>query len=49
MRVEKWNFEGKEVDVTILDEDEIEKNDPSDDFENTIDLEEIMKTGDKNE
>ena len=27
MRIEKWKFEDKEIEVPILDDEEIEKND----------------------
>ena len=49
MRIEKWNYKGKEIDVPIVEEDEIEKN-LVDDLDKTKDLsEELSKLGDNNE
>ena len=38
MRIEKWQLNGKEVDIRILDKDEIEKNTNIEELEETKDL-----------
>lgn len=38
MRIEKWKYEDKEVDVPILDENEMETNDDGDALENTMEM-----------
>lgn len=51
MKVEKWNFKGEEVDVTIFEEEDKETNEIIDkDLENTIDISKILNDEeDKNE
>lgn len=50
MKIEKWLYKGKEVDVSIFDEDEIEINEDTPEFENTIDLKEVLSDiGENNE
>ena len=47
MKIEKWIYEGKEVEVPILDADEIETNEGNPKLEITKDLsEEIKNVGD---
>lgn len=49
MKIETWNYKGKEIEVPILEEDEIEKNIDID-LEKTLDLtEELIKLGENNE
>lgn len=43
MKIEKWKYQGREVDVRILEEDEIEKNEYFDDLEDTLDLTEQLE------
>lgn len=43
MRIEKWNYKGKEIVVPILEEEEIEKNEDIDELEITKDLTEDLK------
>ena len=42
MKIEKWIYKGKEIDVPIFEEEEIEKNEEIPEFENTIDLTEVL-------
>lgn len=50
MKIEKWLYKGKEVDVPIFDEEEIEKNEETPELENTIDLKEVLNNiGENNE
>lgn len=42
MKIEKWKYKGEEIEIPILDEDEIEKNESLDDLEKTIDLSEVI-------
>ena len=51
MRVEKWNLNGKEVDLTIFDEEDIETNENNEeDLENTKDISKLLNNdGEKNE
>ena len=51
MKIEKWIYEGKEIEVPIMEEEEIEKNeDFNSNLENTLQLsEELKNIGDKNE
>lgn len=50
MKIEKWLYKGKEVDVPIFDEEEIEKNEEIPELENTIDLKEVLNNiGENNE
>ena len=50
MKIEKWLYKGKEVDVPIFDEEEIETNEETPEFENTIDLKEALNgIGENNE
>ena len=51
MKIEKWIYKGKEVDVPILEDDEIEENlNIEQELEKTKDLkEELIDIGDKNE
>lgn len=42
MKIEKWKYKNTEIEIPILDEDEIEKNENLDDLENTIDLSEVL-------
>lgn len=42
MKIEKWKYKDTEVEIPILEEDEIEKNENLDDLENTIDLSNIV-------
>lgn len=47
MKVEKWIYKGKEIDVPILEEDEIEQNEEVDYLEKTIDIRNVLeKEGD---
>jgi len=49
MRIEKLFFDGKEIEVPVVEENDIEKNE-SFDIEKTINLEEIIeKIGEENE
>ena len=50
MRVEKWNLNGKEIDIEIVDENEYEENiDPSK-LEETKDLsKELKQIGDNDD
>ncbi len=38
MRIEKWKYEDKEVEVPILDEEEMETNDDDDELDNTMEM-----------
>ena len=38
MRIEKWKYEDKEVEVPILDEEEMETNDDGDELDNTMEM-----------
>lgn len=50
MRVEKWIYKNKEIDVPILEEDEIETNEDIDYLENTVDLTKTIEDlGDKDD
>lgn len=50
MNIEKWLYKGKEVDVPIFDEEEIETNEDITELENTIDLKEVLNNiGENNE
>lgn len=43
MRIEKWKYKDKEIDIPIFEEDEIEKNEDIVDLEKTKDLKEILE------
>ena len=51
MKIEKWMYKGKEIEVPIIDEEEIERNEDFDqDLENTLELrKELKNIGDINE
>ena len=51
MRIEKWMYNGEEIEVPILDEEDIDKNlDINNDLEKTIELSEVINNiGDNNE
>lgn len=51
MKIEKWMYKGKEIEVPIMDEEEIERNEDFDqDLENTLELrKELKNIGDINE
>ena len=50
MKVEKWLYKDKEIDVPVFEESEIETNEETPEFENTIDLTEVLKDiGEANE
>lgn len=50
MKIEKWLYNGKEVDVPIFNEEEIETNEDNPEFENTIDLKQVLNDiGENNE
>ena len=42
MRIEKWKYKDTEIEVPILEEDEIEKNEDIDELEKTLDLTETL-------
>lgn len=46
MRIEKWKYKDKEVNVPILENDEIEINEDIDELENTIDLTKTLEVND---
>lgn len=49
MKIEKWIYKGEEVEVPVLEEDEIEVNMDSPDFDITKDLtKELEKVGEDN-
>ena len=49
MKLEKWKYNGEEIDIPILDDEEIETND-TEDLEDTLDLTQTLHDlGDKNE
>lgn len=43
MRIEKWIYEGKEVEVPILEDYEIETNEDNPELENTKNLSDLLK------
>jgi len=43
MKLEKWKYKGKEVEVSIFEENEIEKNENIEELEQIKDLNEILK------
>ena len=43
MKIEKWIYNGEEIEVPILEDDEIEKNIDINNLENTKDLTEELK------
>ena len=48
MRIEKWNYEGKEINIPIFEEIDIETNETiEDDIDNTKDISELLNTEDK--
>lgn len=48
MRVEKWNFDGKEVDLPIFEDEDIETNEIfEDDLENTKDISELLNSNEE--
>lgn len=49
MKIEKWIYNGKEIDVPIVDDDDIEINEDLDYLENTIDLSNKDKDENNNE
>ena len=50
MKIEKWKYRDTEIEIPILDDDEIEKNEDLTNFEKTIDLSEIVyDIGENNE
>lgn len=42
MKIEKWKFNGEEIDVPILDENEKEENDIPKELENTLNIAELF-------
>lgn len=44
MKIEKWKYRDTEIEIPILEEDEIEKNENLDDLENTIDLSKVVES-----
>ena len=49
MRVEKWNLNGKEIDLTIFDDEDIETNENDiEDLENTQDISELLNNNGEN-
>lgn len=48
MKIEKWKYKGKEIDVPILDEEEIEINEIIDELEKTKDLKELLSNRGEN-
>ena len=51
MKIEKWMYNGEEVEVPILEEDDVENNlDINNDLEKTMDLREVIDSiGENNE
>lgn len=43
MKIEKWKFNGKEIDIPILEEEDKEQNEDIEPLESTIDLTETLK------
>ena len=48
MKIEKWIYKGKEVNVPIVEENEIETNEDIE-MDKTLDLTEVLELGDNNE
>ena len=44
MKIEKWKYRDTEIEIHILEEDEIEKNENLDDLETTIDLSKVVES-----
>lgn len=42
MKIEKWKYNDTEIEIPILEDDEIEKNEDFETIENTIDLSEVL-------
>ena len=50
MKIEKWNYNGQEIDISILDAEEIEQNIDIDELEETKDLsKELEKIGENDD
>ena len=42
MKIEKWKYNSTEIEISIFEEDEVEKNEDLDNLEETIDLSEVI-------
>ena len=50
MKIEKWKTDNGEIDIPILEDEEIETNEDLQNFEDTVDLTNILNVdGDRNE
>ena len=49
MKLEKWKYKDKEIDIPIFDNEEIETNEDLEQLEKTVDLTNVIEVIEKND